>query len=275
LLLGVHKDVDVTVNSGTERPPIGVRLRQWRELRRLTQLELSHRTEVSTRHLSFLENGRATPSREMVLHLAKHLAVPLRERNQLLLSAGYAPVYRETAMEAPMMSAVRSAVGQLLSAHEPFPALALDRHWQLAAANGGFAVLSEGAADDLLAPPVNVLRLTLHPDGAAPRIVNLGEWRSQLLGRLRWQIGLTADPDLTALHTELAAYPCDQAEPHVELPGPADVFVPLRIRYADTELSFFSTVTAFGTPLDVTVAELVIESYFPADDHTATVLRGR
>ncbi|HEY0804515.1 MAG TPA: helix-turn-helix transcriptional regulator [Pseudonocardiaceae bacterium] len=262
------------MDSGTRRP-IGARLRQWRELRRLTQLELSLRTDVSTRHLSFLENGRSTPSREMVLHLAKHLEVPLRERNQLLLSAGYAPVYRESPMDAPRMSAVRSAVRQLLTAHEPFPALAVDRHWQLVAANDSLAMLIDGAADDQLAPPVNVLRLSLHPDGLAPRIVNLGEWRAHLLGRLRRQIALTADPDLKVLYTELVEYPCAQPEPDVELPGPADVFVPLRIRYRDTELSFFSTVATFGTPLDVTVAELVIESFFAADNHTATVLRDR
>ncbi|HEX9336654.1 MAG TPA: helix-turn-helix transcriptional regulator [Pseudonocardiaceae bacterium] len=271
----LREDVRVTVDGGTTRRPIGVRLRQWRELRRLTQLELSLRTEVSTRHLSFLENGRAAPSREMLLHLAKHLEVPLRERNQLLLAAGYAPMYRETALDAPRMSAVRSAVRRLLTAHEPYPALAVDRRWDLVETNESLGALIEGMAGDLLAPPVNVLRLCLHPDGIAGRIVNLGEWRAHLLGRLRRQIALTADPDLRALHTELVAYPCDQPEPDVELPGPADVFVPLRIRYRDTELSMFSTVATFGTPLDVTVAELIIESFFPADDHTAAVLRDR
>lgn len=263
------------MNGGSTRGPVGVRLRQWRELRRLTQLELSLRTEVSTRHLSFLENGRAAPSREMLLHLAKHLDVPLRERNQLLLSAGYAPVYRETPLEAPRMTAVRTAVRQLLTAHEPYPALAVDRHWQLVDANGPLNKLLDGVADDQLTPPVNVLRLSLHPDGIAPRIVNLGEWRAHLLGRLRRQIAMTADPDLRALHTELAAYPCDQPEPAIELPGPADVFVPLTVRYRDTELSLFSTVATFGTPLDVTVAELIIESFFPANDETAAVLSDR
>lgn len=265
----------MTVNGGTTRGPVGVRLRQWRELRRLTQLELSLRTDVSTRHLSFLENGRAAPSREMLLHLAKHLDVPLRERNQLLLSAGYAPVYRETALEAPRMTAVRTAVHRLLTAHEPYPALAVDRHWNLVDANANLHALLDGVADDQLAPPVNVLRLSLHPDGIAPRIVNLGEWRAHLLGRLRRQIAMTADPELRALHTELVAYPCDQPEPLVELPGQADVFVPLVIRHRDRELSLFSTVATFGTPLDVTVAELIIESFFPADDETAAALRDR
>lgn len=265
----------MTVNGGTTRGSVGVRLRQWRELRRLTQLELSLRTDVSTRHLSFLENGRAAPSREMLLHLAKHLDVPLRERNQLLLSAGYAPVYRETPLDAPRMTAVRTAVRQLLTAHEPYPALAVDRHWHLVDANGSLNALLDGVADDQLAPPVNVLRLSLHPDGIAPRIVNLGEWRAHLLGRLRRQIAMTADPELRALHTELVAYPCDQPEPPVELPGQADVFVPLVIRHRDAELSLFSTVATFGTPLDVTVAELIIESFFPADDETAAALRDR
>ena len=264
----------MTVDSGTRRP-VGVRLRQWRELRRLTQLELSLRTDVSTRHLSFLENGRAAPSREMLLHLARHLDVPLRERNQLLLAAGYAPVYRETALDAPRMTAIRSAMRRLLTAHEPFPALAVDRHWDVVDANDSLGALIDGAADDLLAPPVNALRLSLHPAGLASRIVNLGEWRAHLLGRLRRQIAMTADPDLRALHTELVAYPCDQPEPDVELPGSADVFVPLRIRHRGTELSLFSTVATFGTPLDVTVSELIIESFFPADDHSAGVLQDR
>ena len=173
------------------------------------------------------------------------------------------------------MTAVRTAVRQLLTAHEPYPAVAVDRHWNLVEANGSLNALLDGVADDQLAPPVNVLRLSLHPDGIAPRIVNLGEWRAHLLGRLRRQIALTADPELRTLHTELAAYPCDQPEPAVELPGQADVFVPLVLRHRDTELSLFSTVATFGTPLDVTVAELIIESFFPADDGTAAALHDR
>lgn len=267
--------------TGVAPPPrqgrgeVGTMLRVWRERRRLSQLDLSLRAEVSTRHLSFVETGRSQPSRTMLLHLADHLDVPLRERNQLLLAGGYAPVYRERRLDSDGMTAVRSAIRRLLAAHEPFPAVVVDRHWNQVDANASLAMLVDGVADHLLTPPVNVLRLSLHPEGVAPRIVNLGEWRAHLLGRLRRQVELTADPELAALAGELTAYPCDQPEPDVELPGPADVFTPLRIRHGDGELSFFSTVATFGTPLDVTVAELAVESFFPADDHTAGLLRGR
>jgi hypothetical protein len=209
----------------------------------------------------------------MVLHLAEQLELPLRERNQLLLAAGYAPVYRETALDSPQLAAVREAVRQVLVGQEPYPALAVDRGWNLLEANAGVSLLTVGVPPELLAPPVNVLRVSLHPDGLAPRIVNLGEWRAHLLTRLRRQLALTADPELAALYDELRAYPCDQPEPEIELPGPGDVVVPLRIRHEAGELAFFSTVTTFGTPLDITVAELAIESFFPADPETAAVLR--
>jgi transcriptional regulator with XRE-family HTH domain len=253
--------------------PFGDLLREWRQRRRLSQLDLACEAKVSTRHLSFLETGRATPSREMVLHLAEQLELPLRERNQLLLAAGYAPVYRETALDSPQLAAVREAVRQVLVGQEPYPALAVDRGWNLLEANAGVSLLTVGVPPELLAPPVNVLRVSLHPDGLAPRIVNLGEWRAHLLTRLRRQLALTADSELAALYDELRAYPCDQPEPDIELPGPGDVVVPLRIRHETGELAFFSTVTTFGTPLDITVAELAIESFFPADAETAAVLR--
>jgi transcriptional regulator with XRE-family HTH domain len=256
--------------------PVGELLREWRERRRLSQLELALDAEISTRHLSFVETGRSRPSREMVLHLAEQLDLPLRERNRLLLAAGYAPVYAETALEAPRLAEVRAAVRQLLAGHEPYPAAVVDRGWNLVDANASVALFTEGAAPDLLAPPINVLRVSLHPEGMAPHIVNLGEWRAHLLGRLRRQVTLTADPELARLYDELRAYPCDQPEPEIELPGPGDVVVPLRIRYHGQVLAFFSTVATFGTPLDITVAELVIESFFPADAATAAVLgRGR
>jgi transcriptional regulator with XRE-family HTH domain len=251
---------------------VGLLLREWRERRRLSQLDLSLRAEVSTRHLSFVETGRSQPSRTMLLHLADHLDVPLRERNQLLLAGGFAPVYGERGLESEGMAAVRSAIRRLLRAHEPFPAVVVDRHWNRVDANASLALLVGDVADYLLTPPVNVLRLSLHPEGAAPRIVNLGEWRAHVLGRLRRQVEVTADPELAALHAELVAYPCDQPEPDVEVPGPADVFTPLRIRSEGRELSLFSTVATFGTPLDVTVAELVVESFYPADDRTAQLL---
>ena len=252
---------------------VGELLRRWREHRRLSQLELALQAEISTRHLSFVETGRSTPSCDMVLRLAEELDVPLRERNHLLLAAGYSPVYSETALDSPQMTAVRAAIRQVLAGHEPYPAVVVDRGWNLVDGNAGVSLLTDGVSRELLAPPTNVLRVSLHPEGMASRIVNLGEWRAHLLGRLRRQIALTADPDLTALYDELRAYPCDQPEPEVELPG--KVVVPLRIRYGERELALFSTVTAFGTPLDITVAELAIESFFPADPDTASVLRAQ
>ncbi|GLZ37364.1 helix-turn-helix transcriptional regulator [Actinokineospora sp. NBRC 105648] len=255
----------------TAQRSVGALLRQWREHRRLSQLDLSLQADVSTRHLSFVETGRSAPSRDMVLHLADSLDLPLRERNQMLLAAGYAPVYSQAPLDSPRMRAVRGAVRQVLTGHDPYPALAVDRGWHLVEANDSVSVLLAGVSPDLLVPPVNVLRVSLHPDGLAPRIVNLGEWRAHLLARLRGQITLTADQDLAALHDELAGYPCDQLEPVVDQHS-ADVVVPLRIRAAGAELSFFGTVTTFGTPLDITVAELAIESFFPADEATAAAL---
>jgi len=259
------------------RRPVGELLREWRARRRLSQLDLSIQAGISTRHLSFVETGRSMPSREMVLHLAEHLEVPLRERNRLLTAAGYAPVYAETGLDAPRMEAVRAAVRQVLAGHEPYPAAAVDRGWNLLDANSGIALFIAGMPDELLAPPINVLRASLHPQGLAPRILNLGEWRAHLLGRLRRQVALTGDSVLADLLDELRDYPCDQPEPEIEMPGPGDIFVPLRLRAdlpdGERELRFFSIVTTFGTPVDITVAELVIESFFPADAATAAFLR--
>jgi transcriptional regulator with XRE-family HTH domain len=238
----------------------------------MSQLDLALEAEISTRHLSFVETGRSMPSREMVLRLAEQLDLPLRERNHLLLAAGYAPVYAETALDSPQLAAVRTAVRQVLAGHEPYPAVVVDRGWNLVDANANVALFTDGVAPELLAPPANVLRVSLHPDGMAPRIANLGEWRAHLLGRLRRQIAVSADPALARLYEELRGYPCDQPEPEAELPGPGAVVVPLRIRHGERDLAFFSTVATFGTPLDITVAELVIESFFPADSETASIL---
>jgi transcriptional regulator with XRE-family HTH domain len=257
--------------NGRQRP-VGELLRQWRQRRRLSQLELANQAEISTRHLSFVETGRSAPSREMLLHLAERLEVPLRERNLLLLAAGFAPVYAQTAWDAPQLEVVRAAVRQVLTAHEPYPAVAVDRAWTLVAANASVTLLTDGVAPELLAPPANALRISLHPDGMAGRILNLGEWRARLLGRLRRQVALTGDPQLTQLHDELCGYPCDQPEPKLELPGPGEVAVPLRIRHHGRELAFLHTVATFGMPLDVTVAELAINSFLPADPETAAVL---
>lgn len=255
--------------------PVGELLREWRERRRLSQLELAIQAEVSARHLSFVETSRSRPSREMVLHLAEQLNVPLRERNHLLLAAGYAPAYAESALDGPELATVRAAVRRVLAGHEPYPAVAVDRHWNLVEANAGLALFTAGVAPELRVSPVNCMRLSLHPEGLAPRIVNLGEWRAHLLGKLRRQIALTGDAALAELHDELRAYPCDQPEPDIEAPGPGDVAVPLRVRDGGTELAFFGTVATFGTPLDITVAELAVEAFFPADAATMEALHAR
>jgi transcriptional regulator with XRE-family HTH domain len=256
------------------KPQIGPLLRQWRERRRLSQLELSNQANVSSRHLSFLETGRSKPSREMVLHLSDELEVPLRERNSLLLAAGFAPAYTEHSLATPQMSAVRTAVSQVLSGHDPYPALVVDGGWDIVDANASFALFTEGVSPALLVPPINALRLTLHPEGMAPHIVNLGEWRGHLMQRMRRRVA--RGDGLGELYRELCAYPCDQAEPEFDEPGPGgEIFVPLQLRHGGRVLSFLGMLATFGTPRDVTVAELVIESFFPADPETGAVLRAR
>jgi transcriptional regulator with XRE-family HTH domain len=254
------------------RPDVGALLRDWRQRRRLSQLDLALSADVSARHLSFIETGRARPSADMVLRLAEHLDVPLRDRNRLLLAAGFAPAFGQRDLEAPEMGPVRDALTRLLTAHEPFPALVVDRHWGLVAANRALGLLTAGVAPELLEEPVNVLRLALHPDGLAPRIANLSEWRAHLLDRLGRQAAVTADPALAALLEELAGLPGgDPAQTH-DLSA-TDVVTPLRLRHPEGELTFLSTITTFGTAADVTVAELSIEAFFPADEHTAATMR--
>lgn len=253
--------------------PIGEHLREWRQRRRLSQLDLAGDAEISTRHLSFLETGRSTPSREMVLHLAEHLDIPLRERNQLLVAAGYAPVFRERSLDDPALAAARRAVDLVLSGHEPYPALAVDRHWNMVAHNAVLPLLFAGLDPALLAPPVNVLRLSLHPQGLAPQIRNLAEWRAHLFARLRRQIDNSADPVLASLMEELRAYP----EPKGTKPILEDfggVVVPLRLSLGEATLSLISTTTLFGTPLDVSLSEIALETFFPADAVTGEILRG-
>ena len=254
--------------------PIGTQLRAWRQRRRLSQLDLSVDAEVSTRHLSFLETGRAMPSREMVLRLADRLEVPLRERNRLLTAAGYAPMYAERPLDDPALHPARAAVEAILAAHEPFPALAVDRHWNLLfhnAAAGG--LLQMGIAPALLQGPVNVLRVSLHPEGLAPRIVNLAQWRAHLLERLQHQLALTADPVLATLLAELAAYPAPAHDGAPAYAPAASIVVPLVLETPLGQLSFISTMTVFGTPVEVTLAELALETFFPADAQTAQALR--
>jgi transcriptional regulator with XRE-family HTH domain len=255
------------------RPPrVGTLLRDWRRRRRMSQLDLALQAGVSARHVSFVETGRSRPSPEMVLHLADELDVPLRERNGLLLAAGYAPVYGQHGLDEPELGPVRDALDVVLRGHEPNPAIVVDRHWGLVAANAALGWLTEGIDPELLAPPANVLRASLHPDGLAPRIVNLGEWRAHLLHRLERQAAASGDPALHALHQELAGYPGPAPEPD---PWPSPIATPLRLRDGDRVLSFLSTVTTFGTATEVAVAELSIESFFPADAVTAEALRAR
>jgi transcriptional regulator with XRE-family HTH domain len=254
----------------TDRASVGTLLRDSRRRRRLSQLDLALEAGVSARHLSFLETGRSRPSREMVLHLADELDVPLRERNQMLLAAGFAPAYGEPTIDAPETAAVRDALDLVLTGHEPYPAAVIDRWWNLVAANRSVALFTAGVAPELLAPPANVLRLSLHPDGMAPRIANLAEWRGHLLDRMRREVAATADPTLAALSEEVSGYPGGEAE--VQHTGGA-IVVPLRIRSGDEGLAFFSTVATFGTAVDITVAELAIEAFFPADAATEEALR--
>lgn len=253
----------------TQNLPVGAQLRAWRSRRRLSQLDLALDAEISARHLSFLETGRSRPSRAMLLRLADRLAIPARDRNLLLVAAGFAPALPERSLDDPALAAARRAVELVLKAHEPFPALAVDRHWRLVAANAGVAPLLVGAAPELLVPPVNVLRLSLHPDGVAPRIVNLAEWRAHILHRLEAQVAASGDPVLAALLAELRAYPGGSV-PGGD--GYGGVAVPLRLRAGAATLSFLSTTTMFGTPIDVTLSELAIEAFLPADDATAAAL---
>jgi transcriptional regulator with XRE-family HTH domain len=256
--------------------PLGDHLRDWRRRRRMSQLDLACEADISARHLSFVETGRSQPSRDMVLHLAERLDVPLRERNVLLVAAGYAPVFAERSLTDPALQAARNAVDLILKGHEPYPALAVDRHWTLVASNEAVARLLVGTPPALLQPPVNVLRLSLHPEGLALRIVNLAEWRGHLLTRLRRQIDVSADPILVDLMTELRSYPVSN-EPDKGASASdqdyAGVVVPLRLVMKNRVLSFFSTTAVFGTPVDITLSELALESFFPADAATVESLR--
>jgi transcriptional regulator with XRE-family HTH domain len=252
---------------------VGVQLRDWRQRRRRSQLDLALDAEISPRHLSFLETGRSRPSRDMVLRLAEKLDVPLREQNELLVAAGFAPVFPERPLDDPTLEAARRAIDLVLKGHEPYPALAVDRHWTLVAANAAVAPFLEGTDRSLHEPPVNVLRLSLHPGGLAPRIVNIVEWRSHLFERLRRQIDLTADGRLIELLEELRAYPAPaESESRQAAVDYASVVVPFRLRTEAGELAFFSTTTVFGTPIDITLSELAIEAFFPADAATASAM---
>lgn len=254
--------------------PFGERLRHWRQRRRLSQLDLAHVADVSTRHLSYVETGRASPSRDMVLRLVDRLEVPLRERNALLEAAGYAPMYRERPLDAPDMASARAAVSRILECHEPWPALAMDRHWNLVMANRLVPLLMVGASPRLLEGPINVLRLSLHPEGLAPRIANLRQWREHLFERLRQQIHATGDEALAALLAELKAYPESFGNDAGVLPGEHHgVLMPFQFNTGHGVLNLVSTTTVFGSPVDITLQELALETFFPGDEASAELLR--
>lgn len=256
----------------TEDRPVGQLLREWRHRRKLSQLDLAIQANVSARHVSFVETGRTVPSSDMVLHLAVHLAVPLRERNRLLVAAGHAPLYRQRPLADPDMARTRQALHQFVDAHEPYPALAVDRRWNLVLANNAIDVFLDGVDPSLLRPPINMMRLGLHPNGLAPRITNLTQVRGYLLPRLARQATNTGDPELNALYEELITYsPEDKGPP----PDPADIAMPIRIQHQGTELCFINAITTFGAAFDITLEEIAVETYLPANTETTNYFRTR
>jgi transcriptional regulator with XRE-family HTH domain len=273
-----------TASLGTGVGPL---LRGWRERRRLSQLELALRADSSARHVSFIETGRSRPSEAMILRLAEHLEIPVRDRNALFLAAGYAPRYTETSLEDPAMDALREGIERLLRGYEPYPALVVDGNYDVLAANQGILMLLEGLPERLLTPPLNAMRLTLHPQGLASRIRNLAEWRGHLLAQMERQIAHLRSDSLRALHEEVAAYPAAQAAPAAPavpedgsaVPEDGSAYpyfaLPLRIEHDGRVLSFVSSISTFNTPMDVTVSELAIETFLPADPETADYLRSQ
>lgn len=257
------------------RSGLGPLLRDWRQRRRLSQLGLATEAGISPRHLSFVETGRARASRALLLQLAELLELPLRERNRLLLAGGYAPQFVEHAWADPTLASAHAAVQRILTAHEPYPALAVDRHWNLLMSNRVADALLAGIAPELRTAPLNVLRVSLDPRGLAPMIANLGAWRTYLLTRLRRLAVTSEDPLLWALHAELASMPAlpDEGPPEVDAGPVNDVLMPLRLRTALGELALFGTLTVFGTPTEITLSEVAIEAFFPADAETAERLR--
>jgi transcriptional regulator with XRE-family HTH domain len=263
----------MATSTSIASPTIGNHLRDWRQRRRLSQLDLACEANISPRHLSFVETGRSMPSREMILRLADQLQIPMRERNVLLVAAGYAPIFAERSLDDPKLAAVRRAIDLVIEGHKPFPAFAINRHWDIVSSNAALPQLYEGVAQHLMTPPVNGMRISLHPDGLAPRILNLEEWRGHLLQRLRQQIDLTADPVLVDLLRELLEYPTPRSARRHDADHYAGAVVPLRITTSIGELSMFSTTMVFGTPVDITLSELAIETFFPADTATAEIVR--
>ncbi|MGW0761075.1 helix-turn-helix domain-containing protein [Streptomyces sp. NPDC002814] len=263
------------VSDGAALPAgdgVGPLLRAWRERRRVSQLELALRADSSARHISFIETGRSRPSEEMVLRLAEHLDVPVRERNALLLAAGYAPRYRQTPLDDPALEPLREGIEQLIQGYEPYPAFVVDATYDVVAANRGILALLDGLPESLLAPPLNAMRLTLHPEGLAPRILNLREWRGHLLAQMERQIALQRSEKLRELYDEVAAYPVRETAEEPAEPVPSFA-LPMRIEHDGRVLSFISSISTFNTPMDVTVAELAIETLLPADPATVKYLQ--
>jgi transcriptional regulator with XRE-family HTH domain len=256
-------------------PHLGDYLREWRQRRRLSQMDLALEAEISTRHLSFLETGRSQPSREMVLLLAEKLDMPLRERNIMLVAAGFAPVYSQRSLDDPALGSMRQAVDLVLKGHDPYPALAVDRHWSLVSANEALVSLIGDVDPALMKPPVNVLRLSIHPAGLARRIVNFTEWRNHLVHRLQRQVDATGDAVLAGLIGELRSYPTPDAAARAPRTDHdyAGIVVPLQLTTGEGVLTLFSTITIFGTPVDVTLSELAIEAFFPADPESTRMLQ--
>ncbi|WP_030662422.1 helix-turn-helix domain-containing protein [Streptomyces cellulosae] len=277
----------MTIAASHKTPPavtpaekgVGPLLRAWREQRRVSQLELALRADSSARHISFIETGRSKPSEEMVLRLAEHLDVPVRERNALLLAAGYAPRYTETPLDDPALDTLREGLERLIQGYEPYPALVVDALYDVVAANRGVLMLLDGIPESLLAQPLNAMRLTLHPQGLAPRIRNLRQWRGHLLAQMQQHIALHRSQRLRELYEEVAAYPVPEADDRTGTDEPASPVphfaLPLRIEHEGRTLSFVSSISTFNTPMDVTVAELAIETLVPADPATAEYLRSQ
>ncbi len=269
-----HAPMPITSHhTHSRRLSVGDHLRHWRQLRHLSQQELALDAELSTRHLSCVETGKASPSRELVLRLCERLSVPLRDRNAWLVAAGYAPMYREQRLDEPDMQAARRAIQHILDSHEPWPAIAFDRHWNMVLSNRMVAPFLTGVDPQLLEPPVNLLRVSLHPGGLAPRIVNLEQWREHLFARLQIQIRSTSDTGLADLLSELQAYPGQTTHEEVRLQGEhLGVLMPFLVHTPFGVLNLISTTTVFGSPTDITLQELALETFFPGDEATARAL---
>ena len=248
---------------------VGDHIRLWRQRRRLSQLELALEAEISTRHLSFVETGRAAPSRDMILTISEALKIPLRDQNVILMAGGFAPMFPERPLDAPELSSARAAIDIVLQSHLPYPAFAVDRRWRIVASNRAVPQIYDAVAPEMLQPPVNALRLSLHPNGMAPRILNLEEWRAHIFARLREQIAVSADPSLIDLYDELRTYGVRTGhDPMTNSDPRTSTVIPFRVASLAGPLSFFTTTMVFGTLLDITLSELAVEFFFPADPDT-------